>query len=621
MYKNSSMDSMYQSTYYQNVKQDEQSKLNRRYNLAQNPMETGIIPKPSFSSQFAQISDIEQNNSLTGSPMANNMSHNNMQPYLKGNITQPGIERMTNITQRNTGADIYINKKEQEPFFKPGMYGGNVCGMQNNDQFYKSRINDFQQRNNEFPIPQIRVGPGLNSGYSSQGSGGFHQADTRQFSLPVDLQKNKPKTDQSSKTFAIPVQGPKQDIARRGVVEPFDKNRPDTSYENTPDKWLRTTGAITKARDRDSIQNLPQTNKFLSHVEYAGVAKDEFTQQNSKDNYGKENIIVYDNERNEYESKTVVNNLTSIVNSIVAPVIDTMKNSIKEYLLDAPRPHGNMDPQMPQAITVHDTNDVARTTLKETMIHDNEKTNLKGYDETYTALHDDARTTTKETLIHDTEKTNLKGMDGTYKDLDDEMKTTTKETVAVKDVYRNIGGTTYRTISYNPDLVAKKTTKETTVHKTEGFLGGLLEGLFGGYLSSNPEAKNTQKQFTHTDYTGTGNFDIKAQMSHEAAENAEIDGTREDILIRAGHTPNAGQSNLGKIHNSNVNMKSNKTIPESLAPREKHNIGKIYQQTPNANACGITKESEQLNSVEHRLDPSMLNSLKDNPYNLTVNPI
>lgn len=621
MYKQPSMNSMYQSTYYKDVKRDEERKLNNRYNAAQNPMETGIIPKPSFASQFAQIADIEQSNySLTGEPMTNNdFAHNNMTPFLKGNITQPSVERMTNIAQRNTGADLYIRKQEQKPFFKPNMYGGNVCGMKNNDDFYKSRINEFKTRNNEFPIQPIRVGPGLNSGYSSEGKGGFHQADTRQYAMPIDTQSTKPKTDQSSKTFQVPIQGPRKSIARRGQLQEVNKNRPDTSFNNTPDKWLQTTGAYTKPTDRETIQNLPATNKFKTHVTYSGVAKDGFTQQSSGDDYGKENVIVYDNERNEYESKTVVANLQSVISAVVAPVIDTVRNSIKEYLLDAPRPHGNMDPQMPQAVTMSD--DVARTTLKETMLHDNEPSNLKGQDETYTALHDDARTTLKETMIHDTDPTNLKGNEMGIKALDDEARTTTKETVNIKDVLRNIGGVTYRTVSYDPELTAKKTTKETTIHKSEGFLGGLLEGLFGGYLSANPEAKNVQKQFTHVDYTGTGNFDIKAQMSHEAAEAAEIDGTREHLLMEAGHTPNAGQSNLKKIHNASINMKTNKLAEESLAPRDKHNISTIYQQTPNANACGITKETEQLNSYENRLDTSTLDSLKSNPFNLTINPL
>ena len=101
---------------------------------------------------------------------------------------------------------------------------------------------------------------------------------------------------------------------------------------------------------------------------------------------------------NNYETKTVGTNLTSLVNAVV-PLVDTMKNSIKEYLIDAPREEGMMNPQMPQAITVHDPNDITRTTIKETTIHDSEKLNLKGEDGTYSALQDDVKTTTKQQFM------------------------------------------------------------------------------------------------------------------------------------------------------------------------------------------------------------------------------
>ena len=235
-------------------------------------------------------------------------------------------------------------------------------------------------------------------------------------------------------------------------------------------------------------------------------------------------------------------------------------------------------------------------------------------------LHDDARTTTKETTIHNAIVTNVKGNDATYYGIDDSARTTTKETVAVKDVYRNIGGTVYRVISYDPELVAKTTTKETTLHTTEGFIGGILEGIFGGYLSSNPEAKNTNKQFTHTDYSGTIVTDVKQPTSHIATENAEIDSTREIMMIAAGHTPNGGQSGLKKIHNAELNMKTNKIPEESLATRTQHNPTTVYQKIPNVNACGATKEKDILNAQKDRLDPnSGLESLDNNPLNININ--
>ena len=685
MFKQPSSDNLYSSTYYTDVKKDELIRGTKMYNKAQNPMETGIVPRPAFASMFAQIEDMNDN--LSGMKMeSSDYIHNNMVPYLKGNVTQNvDVERMANYSDRMSGNDpMYMKKTEVPCLFKPTI-NEQVCtrGMKNNEDFLKSRVVEPLSRNNEFPIQQIRVGPGLNRGFSSAGIGGFQQSDTLKYAAPPDLQANKPKTDQTSKTFKIPFQGPKTNsITKRSMPENVAKNLPERTFEKNKENFFVTTGAYTKPTER-SNQNIKNTNAPLGHIGYNGPAKDMVTVQNTNSDYGKANVVVYDNERNAYESKTVVTNLTSLINAVVSPLVDTMKNSIKEYLIDAPRQEGMMNVQMPSAVTVHDPNDItrttikettisdaerlnlkgedgtysglqddARTTIKETTISDAEKLNLKGEDGTYSGLQDDARTTIKETTISDSDKLNLKGEDGTYSGLQDDLRTTTKETlihdaehlnikagegtyteiqdkprittnetIGVKDVYRNIGGVVYRTVSYSADLVAKTTTKETTIHKTEGFLGGILEGLFGGYLSSNPFAKDTNKQSTHNQYIGSGNTGVKNQMSHEATDNAEIDGTREKMLIDAGHTPNGGQSSLNKINNGSINMKSNKSIVESLAPRKMQNVDKIYQFTPNSNAGGITKETEQLNSYENRLDVSTLSALKNNPFNIQVNPI
>ena len=623
MFKQSSLDNIYSSTYYTDVKRDELIRGTKMYNKAQNPMETGIVPRPAFASMFSEIED--NNDNLSGMKMEkSDYIHNNMVPFLKGNVTQNvDVERMSNYTDRMSGNDsLYMKKTEVPCLFKPSI-NDQVCsrGMRNNDEFLKSRVVDPLSRNNEFPIQQIRVGPGLNRGYSSAGVGGFQQTDALRYGAPPDLQANKPKTDQTSKTFQIPFQGPKtNNVTKRSMTENVVKNLPERTFEQNKENFFVTTGAYNKPTERGN-QNIKETNAPLAHIEYTGSAKDTVNLQNTDDDYGKANVVVYDTERNNYETKTVVTNLTSLVNAVVNPLVDTMKNSIKEYLIDAPRQEGMMNPQMPQAVTVHDPNDITRTTIKETTIHDAEKLNLKGEDGTYTALQDDVKTTTKETLLHDAQQLNVKAGEGTYTEIQDKARTTTNETLGIKDVYRNIGGVVYRTVSYSADLVAKTTTKETTIHKSEGFMGGILEGLFGGYLSSNPFAKDTNKQSTHDQYIGSGNTNIKEQMSHLATDNAEIDGTREKILIDAGHIPNGGQSSLSKINNGTINMKENKSVVESLAPRKMHNVEKVYQTTPNSNVNGITKESSQLNSYENRLDKNTLSSLKNNPFNIQVNPI
>jgi hypothetical protein len=681
MYSKPSMNSIYESNYSKNIQNKEIQQSTLMWNKAQNPMESGII---GYSSRFSTLEN-EKNtydgvSSLSGENIT--FTHNNMTPFLKGNVTQnTHIENFQ--VDRLTGNDsLRINKKENECFFKPQK--DNICGMQNNDNFYKSRINNFdtRHRNNEFPIPSIQVGPGINKGYTSSGSGGFQQADSLKYSIPIDIQKNKPITDQKSRNFKIPIQGTLKSIDKRGVVGDIIKNKPETYYEKTPDMLFTTTGSQIKQTSR-AVQNLLPTNRPESHIEYKGISSDISIKSKLEDDYGKSKILVYDNERNITQSRTVVSNITSTVKAIVSPIYDTLKNSIKEYLIDAPRPSGNMQTSMAERATVYDPiNHIMKTTIKETTIHDNDKLNLKGEDGTYSTLHDGVKTTIKETTVHDNDKLNLKGEDGTYSTLhdgvkttikettvhdndtlnlkgedgtystiqdgvkttikettihdgetlnlkgeegtystlNDLLKTTTKESTPTYDILRNIGASTYKVTVYNSDIVLKTTNKQTILESNYGFLGGIIENLFGGYLSSNPEAKNTQKQFSHIDYNGTGNSIAKKFTSKESAYNAEIDGTREALNIASAHIPNAG-GKFTNIDKKNVNFTSEKLPEDSITTRIVGNVNKIYTDGPIINKCATTKELEQLNSFENRLDPTMISSLKSNPFshNITKN--
>ena len=120
MFKQSSLDNIYSSTYYTDVKRDELIRGTKMYNKAQNPMETGIVPRPAFASMFSGIE--ESNDNLSGMQMQQaDYIHNNMVPFLKGNVTQNvDVERMSNYTDRMSGNDLLRMKKQEVPcLFKP----------------------------------------------------------------------------------------------------------------------------------------------------------------------------------------------------------------------------------------------------------------------------------------------------------------------------------------------------------------------------------------------------------------------------------------------------------------------------------------------------------------------
>lgn len=669
-----SMNNIYDSRYFDKVKADEQNRSNKLYEYSKKPYETGIVSKTAGSSMFNRkfYSEINDNNgneglddnnytySLTGEKVPiSSFSHNNMTPFLKKNVTQnTNIENMSMLDNLTGNNSLKKGKQEIQCMFKPQMNsGGNICGMKNNDDFFKSRIELSDVANNFFPIEKIRVGPGLNQGFGSESSGGFHQADTLEYAKPRTLDELRSKINQKETYFEIPVKGHMKGPDRRGEIAPMAKQRPDTVFEQSEDMWIKTTGANTKDTLRPA-QNIRPTVRQESHIEYKGnIAKNDLN-QGIKDDYGKSKIILYNNERETTENKTVVTNVTSIIKAIVSPIMDALKYTNKEYTVEATRGVGNPSIQIPSKATLYDPvnhimkttvkettihdneagnlsgnketysalTDTAKTTIKETTIHDNEAGNLTGNKETYSAVTDLAKTTIKETLIHDTVLTNVKSNEGAYFKNSDDAKKTLRQTMPTQDTVRNIGGVVYKVTLYDPDIVAKTTTKETTiVGKSEyGFIGGMLEGLFGGYMNKNVDMKNTQKQFTSdvSEYGIAGSTNDHRQPDRTASENAEIDGTREAILMAAGHTPNPGNVNIG-IDSGDIEMYSKKPIENSFAAREKGNVGVIYQSSPTLDNCGITKMPNKSNAYSNRLDADLLEAVNNNDLMKTqkINPI
>ena len=138
------------------------------------------------------------------------------------------------------------------------------------------------------------------------------------------------------------------------------------------------------------------------------------------------------NERDTTQLKTHSSNLVSLVKSIIAPIEDKMRSSRKENVVGNGRPVGNVNGFFKKQ-TVHDPNDVAKRTIKETSIHDNRSGALTGPKKlTIYDPNDVAKRTIKETSIHDNRTGALSGP----------KKLTT----------------------YDPTSIAKRTIKETNIH-------------------------------------------------------------------------------------------------------------------------------------------------------------
>ena len=104
--------------------------------------------------------------------------HNNMKPFFGSNVTQT-----TDSNSRDGILDLYtgsgsqqIQKKASAPFFKPQKNMQWINGMPSTSDFIQERMrgNVSSKMNNTKPWEEIQVGPGLNKGFSSEGTGGFN---------------------------------------------------------------------------------------------------------------------------------------------------------------------------------------------------------------------------------------------------------------------------------------------------------------------------------------------------------------------------------------------------------------------------------------------------------------
>ena len=119
-------------------------------------------------------------------------THNNMVPFFGGKITQ----NTEHFSQRKLGlftgaSDPLIKpeggKKELKPFFAPTRDLSHVNGRPVDENRQMGRYIPGDKKTSELPFQQIRVGPGLNQGYTNKPSGGFHQENTRDYIMPKTI--------------------------------------------------------------------------------------------------------------------------------------------------------------------------------------------------------------------------------------------------------------------------------------------------------------------------------------------------------------------------------------------------------------------------------------------------
>jgi hypothetical protein len=308
---------------------------------------------------------------------------------------------------------------------------------------------------------------------------------------------------------------------------------------------------------------------------------------------------------------------------MITPVQDFFRKTRNENFIGNNRPDGNFGAAMPSKPTVHDPEDVARTTLKEQNI-DNVHDGFLGGNVRHT-VHDPndvARTTIKETNIHnDAPYINFKAAKPTaltVYDPEDIPRTTTKETVIDNDHMGFVSKAehgdagAYTTQRYT----AKNTNKQfTSDYEYTGIADGDVgKGGGRGYLATRYNAKATHKQFlSNIEYSGNaGQGQTAKPSSYGDFYRARLNPNKEQIARGREPTQQGVKLNAGEDY---VNLQHKKIEGDRINIREPSGT-RTYQVAPQQNRCGMTivKNTVPEEALQDRLNPALLDQFRKNPY-------
>lgn len=322
-------------------------------------------------------------NSLSGNTMTTDeFKLDSMKPFFGSKVKQRTSVANDSILDSYSGSGKQINtKKETAPLFKPEKDMSYINGAPNHNDFIRSRMHTSNNMANTKPWEEIRVAPGLNKGYTTEGNNGFNSGLEER-----DVWKDK--TVDELRTLTNPKmtydltnhQGPAlSNVTNLGTIGRVEKNRPDTYFENTSNKWLITTGR-DKAQRYRSEEPMRVENRTTTTREYygnancntdtdnaGGRAEENYRQserpelrpdsdflgaahniayggdKNNMDlNYGRQGYKSYSNSRNTTNQSSGYGSVNTLVKASMAPIIDIFRPTRKEETINNLRTVGNV---------------------------------------------------------------------------------------------------------------------------------------------------------------------------------------------------------------------------------------------------------------------------------------
>jgi hypothetical protein len=341
--------------------------------------------------------------SLTGNYLdSTQFKHNNMVPFeggkIKGYTYDMNIAESVLDNMVGSGSQV-IKKIEQAPLFKPEDNIQWAYGAPNNSDFYQSRVNPGMWNNNVKPFATENVGPGLNQGYTTSGSGGFNSGmESRDSWLPKTVDELRVSTNPKLEYEIVNLEGPANSLVKNvGILGRVEKQNPDTFFINSQDRWLTTTG-IEKGETLRPIQEMGVirrndiTNKYVGpagiiegQASYAPKNYEETKRHvfpatdvpistatgrgpNEQLNNLKSHTNYNNNRSTLKQPDTIRSGFSNAIGAVIAPLLDILKPSRKEEVTQNVRIFGDVHTSVPQNYVINPY-DTTSTTVKETTIY------------------------------------------------------------------------------------------------------------------------------------------------------------------------------------------------------------------------------------------------------------
>lgn len=329
--------------------------------------------------------------------------HNNMVPFfggkIKGNTHDMNIAESVLDNMVGSGSQT-IKKIEQAPLFKPEENMQWAYGAPNNSDFFQSRVNPAMKNNNVKPFDTLMVGPGLDKGYTLNGTGGYNSGmEARDKWLPKTVDQLRVATNPKLEYELLNHEGPANStIKNLGIQGRVEKQRPDTFFINSQDRWLTTTGA-EKGETLRPIQEMGVIRRNDVLTDYTGPAgatdvKASYAPENFEPSKrvklpacsvnhstaaGKgpsvdgENFIRsytnYENHRSTIKQPdTHRSGFSGAIGAVIAPLMDILRPSRKEETINNVRVYGDIASNVPNGYVIN-PKDTTPTTVKETTLY------------------------------------------------------------------------------------------------------------------------------------------------------------------------------------------------------------------------------------------------------------